>query len=64
MALRRIAAAAVWVRFEPGPLPRGHITSNFESCTPDNPKRKELLETNLNRKFFLIGPHLLGIFSG
>ena len=52
MALRRIAAAGACVRFEPGPLPPEHITSNFESRTPDNPKLKEFLETNRNRKFF------------
>jgi hypothetical protein len=62
MALRRIDAAAVWVRCEPGPLPREHITSNFESCTPDNPKRKELLETNLNRKFLFNRPASPGDF--
>ena len=67
MALRRIAAAAACVRFEPGPLSPEHITSNFESRTPDNPKPKEFLETNRNRKFFnrpaSPGEHLLGIFQ-
>lgn len=52
MALRRIAAAAAYVRFEPGPLSPEHITANFESRTPDNPKLKEFLATNLKRKFF------------
>jgi hypothetical protein len=47
MALRSIAAAAACVRFEPE-----RITANFESRAPENPKLKEFLETNLNRKFF------------
>jgi hypothetical protein len=60
LALLRIAAAA-WVRFEPRPLSPGQITSSFGSRAIDNPKLKEFLEANLNRKF-LIGPHLPGIF--
>jgi len=48
----RIAAVAACVRFEPRPLSPGQITSNFGSRTIDNPKLKEFLETNLNRKFF------------
>jgi hypothetical protein len=51
MALRLIAAAA-GVRFEPGPVSPEHITSNCGSRTPDNPKLKEFLATNLKRKFF------------
>jgi len=47
-----IVAVAAWVRFEPRPLSPEQIVSNFESRTPDNPKPKEFLETNLNRKFF------------
>jgi hypothetical protein len=47
-----IAAVAVGVRFEPGSLSPGHITSNFECRTPDNPKLKGFLGTHLNRKLF------------
>ena len=52
LALRLIAAVAACVRFESRPLSPEQITSNFESRTIDNPKPKEFLETNLNRKFF------------
>jgi cobalt-zinc-cadmium efflux system outer membrane protein len=52
VALMLIAAVAACVRFEPGPLSPEQITSNFESRTADNPKLKEFLGTNLNRKFF------------
>ena len=52
LALRLIAAVAAWVRFEPRPRSPEQITCNFESRTIDNPKLKESLETNLNRKFF------------
>jgi hypothetical protein len=51
------------VSFEPRPLSPEQITSNFESRTRDNPKLKEVLETDLNVSF-LIGPHLPGIFPG
>ena len=51
MALMLIAAVAACVRFEPRPLSPEQITFNFESRTLDNPKLKEFLETNLNRKF-------------
>ena len=47
-----IAAVAACVRFEPRPQSPEQITSNFESRTIDNPKLKESLATNLNRKFF------------
>ena len=46
-----IAAVTAGVRFEPRPLSPEQFTSNFESRTLDNPKLKEFLETNLNRKF-------------
>jgi hypothetical protein len=61
LALMLIAAVAACVRFEPRPLSPEQITSNFESRTIDNPKRKEFLETNRTVHFF-IGPHLPGIF--
>jgi outer membrane protein, heavy metal efflux system len=38
--------------FEPGPLSLEQIITTFESRTPDNPKLKGFLETNLDRKFF------------
>ena len=47
-----IAAVAACVRFEPRPLSPEQIISNFESSTIDNPKLKEIFETNMNRKFF------------
>ena len=40
------------MRFEARPLTPELITSNFESRTIENPKLKEFLRTNLNRKFF------------
>jgi hypothetical protein len=52
LALMLIAAVAACVRFEPRPLSPEQITSNFESRKLNNPKLKEFLETNLNRKFF------------
>jgi outer membrane protein, heavy metal efflux system len=52
LALMLIAAVAFCVRFEPRPLSPEQITSNFESRKLYNPKLKEFLETNLNRKFF------------
>ena len=51
LALMLIDAVAAGVRFEPRPLSTEQITSNFESRTMDDPKLKEFLETNLNRKF-------------
>ena len=47
-----VAAVAACVRFEPRPLSPEPIISNCESRKPDNPKLREFLETNLNRKFF------------
>jgi cobalt-zinc-cadmium efflux system outer membrane protein len=46
------AVVAAGARIESRPLSPEHIISNFESRTIDNPKLKEFLETNLNRKFF------------
>jgi hypothetical protein len=51
LALMLLAAVAACVRFEPRPRSPEQITSNFGSPTLDNPKLKEFLETNLNRKF-------------
>jgi hypothetical protein len=63
VALRLIAAVAAGVRFGPRPLPPEQITSNGESRTPDNPKRKEFFETNLNRKFFYLARISLEFFQ-
>jgi outer membrane protein, heavy metal efflux system len=52
LAVRLIAAVAAGARIAPRPLSPEYITSKFESRTIDNPKLKEFLETNLNRKFF------------
>jgi outer membrane protein, heavy metal efflux system len=52
LAVRLIAAMAAGARMAPRFLSPEHIISNFESRTRDNPKLKEFLETNLNRKFF------------
>jgi len=52
LTLMLIVAVAGCVRFEPQPLPPEQIAFNFESPTLDNPKLKEFLETNLNRRFF------------
>ena len=49
--LMLIAALAACVRVEPRPLSPDQITSNCESRVINNPKRKEILETNLNPKF-------------
>ena len=38
--------------FEPRPLSPEQIISNCENRKLDDPKLKEFLETNLNRKFF------------
>ena len=47
-----IAAVAACVSFKLRPLSPEQITSNCESRKIDNPKLKEFLETDLNRKFF------------
>jgi hypothetical protein len=52
LALMLSAAVAACVRFEPPPLSPEPITFNFGSRTIDKAKLKEVLETNLNRKFF------------
>ena len=52
LALMLFVVVAAGARIEPRPLSPEHIISNFESRTIDNPKLKEFLETNLNRKFF------------
>ena len=46
-----IGPVAACIRFEPRPLLPEQITSKCESRKIGNPKRKEFLETNLNRKF-------------
>jgi hypothetical protein len=50
VALMLIAAACV--SLEPESLSPEHSTSNPESRMPGNPKLKEFLVINLNRKFF------------
>jgi len=46
-----VLAMAACARFEPRSLSPAQTASDFEKRSLDNPKLKEFLETNLNRKF-------------